>query len=125
MRHLSRFLGDRVVLVLFGLCVLAMLAAAAWAPVYIWSAEEKGPAMVALFLGLFLGCNGGVIIAGILAAAARQDACEDAYLRGLDRGKKLGRDSLWCAMEGDMRRRVVQDVIANDTAATGADRPAA
>lgn len=96
MKHISRTLGDRVVLVLFGLSVLAMLAAAVWAPVYIAGADDKRPPLVALFMGLFLGCNGGVVIAAILAASARQDVCDRAerqgYLRGLERGRSIGRE---------------------------------
>lgn len=40
------------------------------------------PTMVAFWLGLFLGVNGGVLIAAILAANARQAACQDAYAEG-------------------------------------------
>jgi hypothetical protein len=69
---------------------------------------------VAFWLGIVLGVNGGVLIAAILAANARQAACEDAYTKGFFRGLKTAREN------------VVHDIIAADTATTGADRrPAA
>jgi hypothetical protein len=68
------------------------------------------PGWVGLIVGLFLGANGGVIAMGILAANARAAACENAYLRGLEKGRALA------------HANVMHDIIASDTASTGADR---
>ena len=40
------------------------------------------PTLVAFWIGVLLGVNGGVLIAAILAANARQAACQDAYAEG-------------------------------------------
>ena len=70
----------------------------------------SAPVVVALIVGLFLGANGGLILAGILAQGAKQDAYKDGFFAGL----KTARENL------------VRDIIASDTATTGADRrPAA
>jgi hypothetical protein len=120
MTRISKALTDRIVLVLFGLSVLAMLAAAGWAPYYIAHADQKGPALVALFLGLFLGCNGGILIVGILAANARQEACADAhregYRQGMEAGQIVGKRSALMAMGQELRRR---HLVETDQAAGG------
>lgn len=68
------------------------------------------PVWVAFWCGIVLGVNGGIMIAAIIAANARQAACEEAYTRGYFKGLEIARKN-W-----------IHEVIANDTATTGADR---
>ena len=83
------------------------------------------PTWVAFFLGALVWVPMGVFLMALCVAAARGDIESETLnreLRAFEKGRKAGRDWLWCEMEGDLRRKVVQDVIANDTASTGADR---
>jgi len=68
------------------------------------------PLWVGFLVGLVLGANGGLLIASVFAAHARAVACDNAYLCGLEKGRAL------------RHANVMHDIIANDTASTGADR---
>ena len=77
-------------------------------------------AIVWLPLGLAIGLAVGRLVTKI----ACRRAWHEGELAGLERGKRLGRETLFCAVDGDLRRRVVQDVIADDSA-TAFSEPAA
>ena len=85
------------------------------------------PTWVAFLLGALVWVPMGVFLMALCVAAARGDIEHETQvreLRAFEKGRKARLDAIWCAMEGDLRRKVVQDVIANDTASTGADRRA-
>ena len=86
------------------------------------------PGWTGFFVGAFVWVPMGVFISALCVAAARGDIereTQNREARAFEKGKKAGRDMLWCAFEGDLRRKVAQDIIANDTASTGADREVA
>lgn len=68
----------------------------------VWIAFAVGACIV--------GAPLGFIFAAILAAGSREDMAREAYIVGLEKGKALA------------RANVMHDLIAADTAATGADR---
>ncbi|MFA6046803.1 MAG: hypothetical protein WC718_17610 [Phycisphaerales bacterium] len=84
------------------------------------------PGWVGFIVGAFVGAWGGIILFAPFALRARRRAERASYLDGLAKGKELGRKAVWCEVAGDLRTRTVHDIIASDTASTGADRrPAA
>lgn len=87
------------------------------------------PVWVAFLLGAIVWVPMGTMLSALCFAAARgdiereaKDREDRAESRGFARGKRAGSDAMWCAMEGDLRRKVAQDIIRDDTATTGADR---
>jgi hypothetical protein len=64
-----------------------------------------------------LGLVVGMLFMRVLARIAKERAWQEGRLEGLEAGKRIGREALFCAFEADLRRKVVQDVIADDSAA--------
>jgi len=71
------------------------------------------PVWVAFIVGCFVGGNLGIVLAALLAAAARKAACQRAYIAGLAKGNELGRANAFASM------------LATNAAVPGTDREAA
>jgi len=66
------------------------------------------PVWVAFFLGAVVWCPMGVFLMALLVAGARGDIERETVnreMRAFEKGRKAGVDSLWCRMEGDLRKR--------------------
>jgi len=68
---------------------------------------------VGFIAGCLIGSNMGIILAALLAAAARKAACQRAYIAGLAKGNELGRANAFASM------------LATNAAVPGTDREAA
>ena len=85
------------------------------------------PTWVAFLTAAIVWLPLGFMAGAKLASMASKHREERAHQDGVERGIALGRKAVWCQMEGDLRRRVVQDIISDDTAAAFAEprKPAA